>query len=122
MRNWIGVEIDGVLAKYTDDEQIGVPIKNMIDNVKHTIHTGYIDVKILTRRTSPEEREIHGEDYILSQIQYIQDFCKKNIGVILPITSHIDKSCTVIWDAKVNQVILNRGVFLQDALDKWSGK
>lgn len=118
MRNWIGVEIDGSLAKSTGDETIGRPIKNMVERIQDILNMGFTDVKIFTRRTSPIMEELHGPDYITDQIKRIHKFCQDNLGVQLPITSCIDPYCTSIWDARVTQIITNQGVPLIEALDK----
>lgn len=95
-RGWIGVDLDGTLAKYTGwqgDQHIGDPVPAMITRVKRWLSQGR-QVRILTARTVHEP---------------IAKWLQKNIGRVLSITNKKDKGMIELWDDRAVQVRLNTG-------------
>lgn len=115
MAEWIGVDLDGTLAKYTDwqeDGGIGEPIQPMIDRVKDWLKNGQ-EVRIMTARANanvihPEEK-LSGEEFVRYQITIIEEWCKKHIGTTLPITCEKDYQMLELWDDRCRQVKFNTG-------------
>lgn len=113
-RPWIGVDLDGTLARYdgwgglTD---IGEPIPAMIERVKIWIASGNI-VKIFTARIS----DIEDEEELDSAVYAIQQWCLRNIGVILPITNVKDYAMIQLWDDRAIQVVFNTGKTLAEVV------
>ena len=101
---WIGVDLDGTLAEYHNDwkgiEHIGKPIPKMIERVKQWLKDGK-NVKIMTARAYGEGRK--------DAVKYIEDWCEKHIGQVLPVTTEKDYWMTELWDDRAVQVIPNTG-------------
>jgi len=97
---WIGVDLDGTLARYdgwVGPEFIGEPIPEMLKRVKHWIANGYT-VKIFTARCIVPE-----------QIPPIKNWLKKyGIGG-LEITNIKDFAMIELWDDRCIRVIQNTG-------------
>ena len=97
---WIGVDLDGTLAKYPSSRghyTIGEPIAPMVDRVKAWRADGQ-DVKIFTARASvPEE------------IPAIREWVIKHIGEDLPITNAKDFGMIALYDDRCIQVEANTG-------------
>jgi hypothetical protein len=102
---WIGVDLDGTLAKYNGwigPEHIGEPIPKMLQRVDQWIKEGK-RVKIMTARVSPAKNDA--------------DFCRKviqtwlghHVGCVLEITHEKDHLMLELWDDRVVQVIPNTG-------------
>jgi len=105
-KGWIGVDLDGTLAKYDKwrgIDHVGDPIPEMIKKVKKALDDGII-IKIFTARVSSDDFEPKGREAI-------EKFCKDNFGLVLPITNVKDNSCIEIWDDRAKQVIKNTGEF-----------
>lgn len=112
---WVGVDLDATLARYDgwdgDITKIGAPVPAMVKRVKHWLNCG-IKVKIFTARVSN-----HKDDYYLNlAVGSIQLWCKKHLGVILPITNVKDYSMLQLWDDRCVQVIPNTGKTLADVI------
>lgn len=102
---WIGVDLDSTLAYYTKwigPGHIGEPIPAMLEKVKRLLEQGKA-VKIFTARADEE-----------ANIIPIQNWCKKHLGKVLPITNVKDGYCEQIWDDKAKQVIKNEGRFIDE--------
>jgi hypothetical protein len=100
MSGWIAVDLDGTLAEYygwAGAEQIGEPIWGMVSRVKNWIADGK-DVRIFTARACIPE-----------QIPYIEIWCEKHLGKILPVTNVKDFSMIELWDDRAVQIITNTG-------------
>lgn len=122
---WIGVDLDGTLAEYTTwqgVEYIGAPVPKMVERVKKWLSEGK-DVRIMTARVSPvaiklncgmvnvgTKREVYGP---------IESWCKKHLGIILPITHEKDMGMLELWDDRAVQVIPNTGERVDEPL-KWT--
>lgn len=111
MDEWIAVDLDGTLARYVEwkgIEYIGEPIPLMVERVKQWINEGKT-VKILTARASHND---------LEAIKYIEKWCEKYIGKILPVTSEKDYHMLELWDDRCKQVIPNTGILIEDLVNK----
>jgi GNAT superfamily N-acetyltransferase/2'-5' RNA ligase len=101
-KEWVGVDLDGTLAKYTEwkgVQHIGEPIMPMVNRVKKWLEEGK-NVKIFTARAS--------NDNGLARY-YVRQWCKEHIGRELPVTCVKDMHCTAIYDDKAKGVTKNRG-------------
>lgn len=84
MRGWIGVDLDGTLAKSVKaqtGEEIGAPIRTMVQLVKWWLARGD-DVRIFTARVNPN----HHQGDIVRARRAIEAWCKRHLGRILPVT------------------------------------
>jgi hypothetical protein len=105
---WIGVDLDGTLAKYEGWKgacHIGEPIKPMVDRVKKWISAGK-EVRIFTARVGPQ-KDIN--DAVRSR-EAIQNWCMIHIGVVLSVTATKDFAMVELWDDRCVQVIPNEGI------------
>ncbi len=102
-REWTGCDLDGTLA-YFDGQfskwEIGPPIWRMVERVKRWLAQGR-DVRILTARLYGPDAE--------QQRRLIQDWCRKYIGRVLPITNQKDPAMAELWDDRAIQVARNTG-------------
>lgn len=107
---WIGVDLDGTLAKYDKfegDTIIGEPTKpetpgtpSMVERVKKWLEDGK-EVRIMTARASGENSEAAKEA--------IEKWCEKYIGQKLPVTNIKDQEMKELWDDRAIQVKKNTG-------------
>lgn len=106
MDGWIGVGLDGTLAKYEGwrgPTHIGEPVPLMVDRVKLWLSEGRT-VKVFTARVAL----LPGED--LTQISdAIFQWCQRHIGTTLEITNVKDYAMHELWDTRVVQVVPNTG-------------
>lgn len=96
MISWIGVDLDGTLAKFdgwTDATHIGEPVEPMLARVKGWLGEGKV-VKIFTGR-APNEA--------------IDEWCLKHVGKVLPVTNSKDFSMIELWDDRCVHVECNTG-------------
>jgi hypothetical protein len=103
MKGWIGCDLDGTLAHYDHwrgVSHIGQPVPAMIERVKRWLSEGK-DVRIFTARVTPPQE--------LSARRYIEAWCEKHIGQILPITNVKDYGLLELWDDRAVQVEKNTG-------------
>jgi hypothetical protein len=101
MRGWIGVDLDGTLAYYEGwrgPEHIGDPIPKMLERVKRWIAEGKA-VRIMTARAVQAEN-----------IPFIEQWCEKYVGTILPVTFQKDFAMVQLWDDRCVQIIPNTGI------------
>ena len=107
---WVGVDLDGTLANYTEFkgwDQIGEPVPAMVSFVKKLLAMG-ITVKVLTARASVESRALNNLTF--EQVEkVIQDWTEKHIGVRLPVVT--EKGCAMIclFDDSAIQIEKNTG-------------
>ena len=103
-QGWIGVDLDGTLAKHTDtfDGDIGHPIDPMVSRVKAWLAQGR-EVRVLTARVA------RGFDKDASQWHRIVEWCRDHIGQPLAVTSEKDPDMIVLWDDRCVQVVRNTG-------------
>ena len=110
---WTGFDLDGTLAEYDGwkgIEHIGKPIKPMCDLIKKLHSDGKL-VKILTARVAPRK---DGEDATLAR-QYIRLWCVDNLGFVPDITHEKDALMETLYDDRVQQVIPNTGITMEEA-------
>jgi hypothetical protein len=112
MNGWIGVDLDGTLAEYTEWQgaaHIGKPIPLMVERVKKWLADGK-QVKIFTARVSNNNSARE------ESLQAIAKWTEKHIGQSLEVTAEKDYFMVELWDDRCAQVIPNTGVALQDFL------
>ena len=101
---WIGVDLDGTLAKYGEwkgDDHIGEPVPGILVIVKQMVEMGR-DVRIFTARANnPKGRKP------------IEDWCEKHIGKVLPITAKKDYQMIYCIDDRAKEVLPNSGIFVR---------
>lgn len=103
-QGWIGVDLDGTLARYDGwrgIEHIGEPVPAMVDRVKAWLAEGR-DVRIFTARVS-------GDD-AAKAADFIFDWCVVHIGQPLAITNQKDFAMVELWDDRAVQVEINTGL------------
>lgn len=106
---WIGVDLDGTLAEYTDwkgPEHIGKPIPMMVNRVKRWLAAGK-DVKIMTARANPDNE---GKEVSDKAIDAIHNWCEDVFGKRLEVTYKKDTNMLELWDDRAVGVKLNTGV------------
>lgn len=112
-QGWIGVDLDGTLAKYDGwqgIEHIGEPIPQMLERVKKWVAEG-CDVRIFTARAyrmlypqgTPERLEAE------LVIKHIHAWLWENGLPPLHVTCFKDFGMVELWDDRCVQVIPNTG-------------
>lgn len=106
-KGWIGVDLDGTLAKRANGggiTQIGEPVPAMVARVKAWLAEGK-DVRIVTARVCPTD-EPSREQFlqITSAMQAICDWCKLHLGRELDVTCMKDFEMIELWDDRAVQV------------------
>jgi hypothetical protein len=97
---WIAVDLDGTLAHYDGWKgaaMIGDPVPAMAERVRKWLAEGR-DVRIFTARAG-----------VLEQVGFVEAWCEKHFGVILPITDRKDFGMIELWDDRCVRVIPNTG-------------
>jgi hypothetical protein len=107
---WIGVDLDGTLARYDTWKHIlniGEPIWPMVERVKQWLSEGKC-IKIMTARITPPYYGAPGitTDMIVSAIQ---DWTEAWIGQRLEVTATKDLHMIELWDDRCVQVEPNIG-------------
>ena len=100
-RAWIGVDLDGTLARYDGWrglEHIGSPVPVMLARVRHWLAEGYT-IKILTARAG------EGDAGILPVKKWLAD----NGLPELEVTNRKDFAMIELWDDRAVQVVANTG-------------
>lgn len=100
-RAWIGVDLDGTLARYDGWrglEHIGTPVPVMLARVRHWLAEGYT-VKIFTARAG------EGDAGILPVKKWLAD----NGLPELEVTNRKDFAMIEFWDDRAVQVVANTG-------------
>jgi hypothetical protein len=109
-REWIGVDLDGTLARssaWKGSDHIGEPIPAMVDRVKVWLSEGK-DVRLFTARAFNPSRE---------EVDLMADWCEKHLGRIIPITCEKDMHMAALYDDRAVQVIKNTGELVGEAHD-----
>ena len=97
---WIGVDLDGTLAEYAKWEgpdHIGAPVQKMLSRVKKWLKDGE-DVRVFTARAS-----------VPDLIPPVQEWCRKYVGQVIPVTNVKDFACVEVWDDRCVQIEMNTG-------------
>lgn len=99
--SWIGVDLDGTLAKYEagkfNPNEVGDPVPEMVERVKKWLRQGK-EVRIFTARACEPEL-----------IPPIKAWCKIHLGTELPVTNVKDWAMMELWDDRAVQVRMNKG-------------
>lgn len=104
--SWVGVDLDGTLAKYDrwrGEEHIGKPVPLMVRRVQEMLHKK-ITVKIFTARVTEEE----GRDVEVIRTR-IEDWSEEHIGTRLEVTNVKDFGMIQLFDDRAVQVVPNTG-------------
>jgi len=112
MAGWIGVDLDGTLAKYDKWEGpyvIGDPIPRMVQRVKNWLAQG-IEVRIVTARVSQDENTVEDRRVRIA----IAAWSLNHIGQTLPMTCVKDYQMEVLYDDRCVQVERNTGRLITD--------
>jgi len=115
-KGWIGVDLDGTLAKYDGwqgADHIGEPILIMLTRVKTWLDEGKI-VKIFTARVSS-----NNPDADMAREKIIE-WCSKHIGISLEVTAEKDYGMIELWDDRCVQIIPNTGKTIWECIDELS--
>lgn len=107
MRGWIGIDLDGTLAKSVrvrTGEKIGAPIHPMVQIVKRMLACGE-DVRIFTGRVNPNCGRIKA----IRARRAIEAWCERHLGRILPITYEKDGDMVLLFDDRARQVERDTG-------------
>lgn len=104
---WIAVDLDGTLAHYNGwrgIDHIGDPVPAMQDRVLKWLSLGH-DVRIFTARVCEQRDEAER----LEALSYIQAWCLKHFGRVLPVTNIKDFGMIELWDDRAVRVQANVG-------------
>jgi hypothetical protein len=107
---WIGVDLDGTLARYNGwqgTSHIGEPIPAMVSRVKRWIAEGKT-VKIFTARMHGHNAPLIGGG-VEDALTPIQAWCKTHLGSTLEVTNVKDFGMVELWDDRAIQVVPNTG-------------
>jgi phosphoribosylamine---glycine ligase len=105
---WIGVDLDGTLAEYSDwSNEIGKPIPKMIQRVKRWITEGK-EVRVFTARGSIDTSTSGKYEQLMKIHEWIED----NIGEPLEVTDRKDPFMIRLYDDRVRQVEANEGTLV----------
>jgi hypothetical protein len=102
-KEWIGVDLDGTLASYTEykgPEHIGEPIPKMVSRVKKWLDDGKT-VKMFTARADGKDKAV--------AVKAIKAWCKEHLGQELEVTCKKDQFMTELWDDRAVRVKKNKG-------------
>jgi hypothetical protein len=120
-RGWIGVDLDGTLAKYDGwkgPEHIGDPVPEMVRKVKAMLAEGR-DVRIFTARISPHwfaaSGDISDETAQVPESPeriafLIREWCRQHIGQVLDVTCRKDFGMVELYDDRCVYVFPNQGI------------
>ena len=113
--HWIGFDLDGTLATYGqesyDPKFIGEPISDMIRILKAYLFCGQ-NCKIFTARVAtPGGTWIEKKDALEAE-EIIKIWCKKHVGLELPVTCQKDQFMSHFYDDRAIQVEPNTGKIL----------
>lgn len=107
MNGWIGIDLDGTLAKEVPGgslDKIGKPIPRMVTFVRKLLKEGQ-EVRIFTARVAPP---LDHRDR-LTQEALIHSWCWRHLGKQLSITATKDLNMIRCYDNRVVQVETNTG-------------
>lgn len=122
MQGWIGVDLDGTLARYApgdyDPLVVGEPIPLMVERVKKLLARGQ-RVKIFTARVDGGSTALamgNAAGVLYRDVErirkVIQDWCEEHLGVRLEVTNQKDYGMIELWDDRARRVELNTGRFI----------
>jgi hypothetical protein len=105
---WVGVDLDGTLAKYDGwkgPQHIGEPIMPMVEKIKQLLTTG-VTVKIFTARVCSTQPK---EELEIAQ-KTIAEWTKQYIGQTLEATAEKDWNMIEYYDDRAIRVTYNLGI------------
>jgi len=107
---YILVDLDGTLARFTQcgTEHIGKPIPAMVKRVKQWLAEGK-EVRIFTARMAGHLLRDLKTGEIIDALTPIEQWCKKHIGQVLPVTNVKDYGMIALYDDRAIQVEMNTG-------------
>lgn len=115
---WIAVDLDGTLAHYdgwVSIDHIGEPVPAMLDRVRLWLAAGR-DVRIFTARVDGGEVALadgNPAGAVFKDVArvrgYIEAWCLKHVGRVLPVTNRKDYGMEVLYDDRCVQVEANTG-------------
>lgn len=97
-RGWIGVDLDGTLARLEKGRHIGRPVAPMMARVKYWIGSGR-EVRIFTSRA---------DDPL--EVARIKDWLAQHGLPDLEVTNKKDNRMVALWDDRAVKVIENQGI------------
>lgn len=106
MAGWVGVDLDGVLARYEGfkgSTRIGMPVPAMVERVRRWLSEG-IEVRVFTARMSEPNPRVRAEI-----AQAIRDWTRAHIGTALEATCVKDYAMDELWDDRAVAVEANTG-------------
>lgn len=109
-KGWIGIDFDGTLVEdngWEGADKCGKPIKPMVDRVKKWLLEGK-DIQIVTARVSAPVEEL------AIAKGFVEGWCKKMFGVVLPVRHDKDIYMLELWDDRCKQVIKNTGKLVEE--------
>ncbi len=112
MSGWIGVDLDGTLARHERGDgidTIGAPIPRMVARVKSWLEGG-LEVRIMTARVFPVPPALEPSQ-ARKQREMIEAWCLEHIGQVLPVTCLKDYDMLELWDDRAVAVERNTGDF-----------
>lgn len=108
---WIGVDLDGTLAKYAGyhgPTDIGDPIEPMVKRVKQWRKEG-ITVKVFTARVYANPTDAERVLETIKAREAIERWCIDHIGERLPVTCEKDYGMWQLWDDRAVRIVSNKG-------------
>lgn len=103
MDGWIGVDLDGTLARYdgwVSETHIGEPIEPMLERVRSWLADG-IEVRVFTARAC------RGQDS--DAVRAVEDWTERHVGRRLAVTCQKDYGMIQLWDDRAIRVEPNTG-------------
>lgn len=97
-RGWIGVDLDGTLARLEKGRHIGRPVAPMMARVKYWIGSGR-EVRIFTSRANDS-----------LEVARIKDWLAQHGLPDLEVTNKKDNRMIALWDDRAVKVIENQGI------------
>jgi hypothetical protein len=106
---WVGVDLDGCLARYTHwthrgEDYIGDPVPSMQNRVMELLAAG-VEVRIFTARVCNPVTANHHRSLI-------ENWCEKHLGKRLPVTNQKDYDLVRFYDDRARRVEVNTGRIL----------
>ena len=104
MHGWIGIDLDGTLAKSVPAQtgaEIGAPVRPMVQFAKWWLAQGE-DVRIFTPNHQHAGHIVHVR-------RAIEAWCKRHLGQILPVTYEKDWDMVLLLDDRARQVERDTG-------------
>lgn len=103
---WIGVDLDGTLARYSRYSKYpGEPIPKMVNRVRRWVNDGR-EVRIVTARVAPLHKDR------VEQLNVVHEWVLQHIGHPLEVIPYKDPLMQWLYDDRVKQVEQDTGVLV----------